>query len=70
MNTYQSYRNLPALAGICSMNEAMKEQLVKLVPLGRTGTAREVAAACVYLASDEAAYVTGHVLRVNGGMYV
>ncbi len=52
------------------MNDAMKEHLVKIVPLGRTGTAREVAAACVYLASDEAAYVTGQVLRVNGGMYV
>ncbi len=52
------------------MTEAMKEQLVKVVPLGRTGTAREIAGACVYLASDEAAYVTGQVIRVNGGMYV
>ena len=52
------------------MTDAMKETLVKAVPLGRTGTAREVAAACVYLTSDEAAYVTGQVLRVNGGMYV
>jgi 3-oxoacyl-[acyl-carrier protein] reductase len=53
-----------------SMNDAAKEQLVKVIPLGRTGTAREIAAAAVYLASDEAAYVTGQVLRVNGGMYV
>lgn len=52
------------------MTDAMKEQLLKVVPLGRTGTAREIAAACTYLASDEAAYVTGQVLRVNGGMYV
>jgi 3-oxoacyl-[acyl-carrier protein] reductase len=52
------------------MNDAMREQLVKIVPLGRTGTGREVAAACTYLASDEAAYLTGQVLRVNGGMYV
>jgi 3-oxoacyl-[acyl-carrier protein] reductase len=52
------------------MTDAMKEMLVKVVPLGRTGTAREIAAAAVYLASDEAAYVTGQVLRVNGGMYV
>jgi 3-oxoacyl-[acyl-carrier protein] reductase len=52
------------------MTDAMKEQLNKIIPLGRVGTAREVAAACVYLASDEAAYVTGQVLRVNGGMYV
>lgn len=52
------------------LNDAMKEQLVKLVPLGRIGAARDVAAACVYLASDEAGYVTGQVLRINGGMYV
>ena len=53
-----------------NMTDAMKEQLVKVVPLGRTGTARDVAGACLYLASDEANYVTGQVLRVNGGMYV
>jgi 3-oxoacyl-[acyl-carrier protein] reductase len=53
-----------------TMTDQMKEHLVKIVPLGRTGTAKEIAAACVYLASDEAAYVTGQVLRVNGGMYV
>jgi 3-oxoacyl-[acyl-carrier protein] reductase len=52
------------------MTDQMKEQLHKMIPLGRTGTAREVAAACVFLASDEASYVTGQVLRVNGGMYV
>jgi 3-oxoacyl-[acyl-carrier protein] reductase len=53
-----------------SMTDAQKEQLVKMIPLGRTGTAAETAAACVFLASDEAAYITGQVLRVNGGMYV
>ena len=53
-----------------TMTEPMKEQMLKAIPLGRTGKAREIAAACVYLASDEAAYVTGQVLRVNGGMYV
>ena len=37
---------------------------------GAPARAREIAAACVYLASDEAGYVTGQVLRVNGGMYV
>ena len=40
------------------------------VPLGRLGTADDVAAAACYLASDEAAYITGHVLAVNGGMYM
>jgi 3-oxoacyl-[acyl-carrier protein] reductase len=52
------------------MSAEHKEQLMKAVPLGRTGGARDVAAACVYLASEEAGYVTGQVLRVNGGMYV
>ena len=53
-----------------AMNDAQKEAVLKAVPLGRTGAARDIATACVYLASDEAAYVTGQVLRVNGGMYV
>jgi 3-oxoacyl-[acyl-carrier protein] reductase len=53
-----------------AMNDQMKEQLLKAIPLGRIGHGREIAAACAYLASDEAAYVTGQVLRVNGGMYV
>lgn len=52
------------------MTDQMKEQIGKAIPLGRTGTAREVAAGVVFLASDEAAYVTGQVLRINGGMYV
>ncbi|HEY3817489.1 MAG TPA: 3-oxoacyl-ACP reductase family protein [Polyangiaceae bacterium] len=53
-----------------TMTPEMREQLVKLVPLGRIGGAGDVAAACAYLASEEAGYVTGQVLRVNGGMYV
>ncbi|MGZ9006459.1 MAG: SDR family oxidoreductase, partial [Burkholderiales bacterium] len=53
-----------------SLTDAQKAGISSAVPLGRTGTAREVASAVVYLASDEAAYVTGHALRVNGGMYM
>jgi 3-oxoacyl-[acyl-carrier protein] reductase len=53
-----------------AFTEEQREEMLQAVPLGRTGTGAEVAAACVYLASDEAAYVTGQVLRVNGGMYV
>ena len=40
------------------------------IPLGRLGTADDVAAAVCFLASDEAAYITGQVLAVNGGMYM
>jgi 3-oxoacyl-[acyl-carrier protein] reductase len=40
------------------------------IPLGRLGTVDDVAAAACFLASDEAAYITGHVLAVNGGMYM
>lgn len=48
----------------------MKGKLLETIPLGRTGRAEEVAAAIVFLCSDEAGYVTGQTLRVNGGMYV
>ena len=40
------------------------------IPLGRLGTGDDIAAAACYLASDEAAYITGHVVAVNGGMYM
>ena len=40
------------------------------IPLGRPGTPEDVAAAVCFLASDEASYITGHVLAVNGGMYM
>jgi 3-oxoacyl-[acyl-carrier protein] reductase len=52
------------------LSDEMRSVIVGAVPLGRTGTGREVAAAIAFLASDEASYITGHVLRVNGGMYV
>jgi 3-oxoacyl-[acyl-carrier protein] reductase len=45
-----------------------KEGALKMIPLGRTGTPEEVAHAVAFLASDEAAYITGHVLNVNGGL--
>jgi 3-oxoacyl-[acyl-carrier protein] reductase len=49
--------------------DKVKEELKTRIPLGRMGSAREVAAAIVFLASDEAGYITGHVLNVNGGMH-
>jgi 3-oxoacyl-[acyl-carrier protein] reductase len=51
-----------------ALNEQQRAQILATIPQGRLGTAAEVAAACVYLASDEAAYVTGQTLHVNGGM--
>jgi 3-oxoacyl-[acyl-carrier protein] reductase len=50
--------------------DKVKEELNTRIPLGRMGSARDVAAAIVFLASDEAGYITGHVLDVNGGMYL
>jgi 3-oxoacyl-[acyl-carrier protein] reductase len=51
-----------------ALNEAQKTQILATIPLGRLGAGADVAAACVYLASDEGAYVTGQTLHVNGGM--
>ena len=51
-----------------SLSPELKETAIKLIPLGRTGTAVDVANAVRFLASDAAAYITGHVLKVNGGM--
>ncbi len=50
------------------LNEKQKESILSRVPAGRLGSATEVAAAAVFLASDEASYITGHTLNVNGGM--
>ena len=50
------------------MNEKQKEMMLSRIPAGRMGAAAEIAAAVVYLASEEAAYVTGQTLHVNGGM--
>ena len=51
-----------------ALTEAQRSQILAGVPLGRLGSGTDVGAACVYLASDEAAYVTGQTLHVNGGM--
>jgi 3-oxoacyl-[acyl-carrier protein] reductase len=51
-----------------ALNESQKAQIMGTIPANRLGTGSEVAAACAYLASAEAAYVTGQTLHVNGGM--
>ncbi len=48
--------------------QELKDKMKALIPLGRFGSDREIAAAIVFLASDEAGFITGHVLDVNGGM--
>jgi 3-oxoacyl-[acyl-carrier protein] reductase len=53
-----------------SVAEKAQVDWAQQIPLGRLGSVNDVAAAACYLASDEAAYITGHVLAVNGGMYM
>jgi len=50
------------------LNDQQREAILSKIPAGRLGTGDEIAAAAVYLASNEAAYVTGQTLHVNGGM--
>ena len=51
-----------------ALSDDQKETLSSAIPAGRLGEGADIAAACLYLASDEAAYVTGQTLHVNGGM--
>ena len=50
------------------LNDKQREAIMARVPMGRLGTPQDIASASVYLASDEAAYVTGQTIHVNGGM--
>src|SRR5215475_7598733 len=52
------------------LSDEVKAVLKTRIPLGRMGSPKDVAAAIVFLASDEAGYITGHVLNVNGGMHL
>ena len=51
-----------------ALSEEFKQSAVKNIPLGRVGSPEDVASAVCFLASDEASYITGHVLNVNGGL--
>ncbi len=53
-----------------AMDDAAKSKILAQVPLGRMGTLEEIAAAVCFLASEDAGYVTGHVLNVSGGLYM
>ena len=50
--------------------EERKQKILLQIPLERIGTAEDVASAVKFLAGDDASYITGHVLAVNGGMYM
>jgi len=50
------------------LGDDFKQNAVKMIPLGRVGSPEDVANAVVFLASEEASYISGHVLNVNGGM--
>jgi len=50
------------------LGDEFKQNAAKQIPLGRVGSPADVASAVAFLASDEASYITGHVLSVNGGM--
>jgi 3-oxoacyl-[acyl-carrier protein] reductase len=53
-----------------ALPDEVKQKILASVPLGRIGTPEDIAAAVKFLASEEAGYITGHVLAVNGGMYM
>ena len=55
---------------VAAVAEEVREKIVKQIPMGRLGTAAEVAKAVVFLLSDDASYITGQTINVNGGMYV
>jgi 3-oxoacyl-[acyl-carrier protein] reductase len=52
-----------------AIDQTTQQQWATQIPLGRLGTPADIAAAVCFLASDEASYITGQVLAVNGGMY-
>lgn len=53
-----------------ALNEEQRRAILSAVPAGRIGSAEEIAAGVVYLASEEAGYITGETLRINGGLYM
>ncbi len=53
-----------------TLGEEVREQLMDRIPLGRLGNSEDIAGAVKFLASDHAAYITGHTLHVDGGMAI
>ncbi|WP_353287583.1 3-oxoacyl-[acyl-carrier-protein] reductase [Wolbachia endosymbiont (group B) of Gerris lacustris] len=52
------------------LNKEQKEKILDNIPMKRMGTGKEIAAGILFLASDEAKYITGHVLNINGGLFM
>jgi 3-oxoacyl-[acyl-carrier protein] reductase len=52
------------------LSDTVREELLKMIPLGTLGTAKDVAGACLFLASKEASYITGQTIVVDGGMAI
>ena len=55
---------------VAAVPEKVLESIVAGIPVGRLGEAGEIGALCVYLASEEAGFVTGSTLTINGGQYL
>ncbi len=55
---------------VAAVPEKVLEGIIGGIPVGRLGKADEIGALCVYLASDEAAFMTGATLSINGGQYM
>jgi 3-oxoacyl-[acyl-carrier protein] reductase len=53
-----------------ALNEEQKKKLLELIPLGRLGEPEDIAKVALFLCSEESSYITGHVVSVNGGMYI
>jgi 3-oxoacyl-[acyl-carrier protein] reductase len=53
-----------------SLSDEQKNKLLELIPLGRLGEPEDVAKTVLFLCSEESSYITGHVISVNGGMYI
>ena len=60
----------PMLHRAIAAGEFPVDTIIPMIPIARAGQPSDIAGACAYLASDDAAYVTGQVLGVNGGMYM
>ena len=55
---------------VSDLNDKFKDELLKMIPLGRIGNPDEIAATVLFLSSENAGYITGETISVNGGLYI